>query len=600
LSLLLEGEVIGIEKMNLELLNTLMNHILSYFSERKEIINKINVFPVPDGDTGTNIELTIKGALEYVNKFLKGKGEEISPNEYIRKLAEGMALNSHGCSGAILSLYFQGLANALDLENISNENIVEALRQGYENAYKGTINPQEGTMLTLMREFYRKYEELSRRYSDPLLIVRDTMPYLKTVLENTLPNQLSILRKAGVTDSGALGFYVLLEGFLDFFEKRGQLPSRNEGLFFIELLMKTLGLLRYRRVYDPIRLLVNKTLRHLEPRKEVALLKQMLKKYRGRRERKSAWTRNVHYKYCTEFLLKPKVENIELTQITLRLKPFGDEVFAVRSSNAFKVHIHTNSPEKVLGAIKDVGAVDFLKIDNMVKQQRKVVSEIFSNQVSYNEATTNAVLLIVNGKGFENIVRSFGYSDVFAIAYEGIKPPALKIAEKVEKFEAENILIVVDSIEILQALASETELFDHKRTVIIIYEDVAESLHALYNYYEDMSFEEKVKLFSESRGAVKFFKVKKVVKNVSGAERIEYYSIYKDEVLSRSSAAEEAIYEAILKIKEGETLATLYRGNMEKEEKKELLNNLKNMLKDFNFELYYGGQDTYSYYVVIE
>jgi DAK2 domain fusion protein YloV len=578
-------------KISVVLLNSLINHILSYFSKRKDLVNKINVFPVPDGDTGTNIELTIKGGLEYVNKTLAQKGR-VSPNDYIRKLAEGMVLNSHGCSGAILSLYFQGLASVLDLENPSNDNIVEALRRGYENAYRGTVDPKEGTMLTLMRELYKKYEEVAKRYSDPLTVIKKVLPYLKDVLERT-PEMLPVLKEAGVVDSGALAFYILLEGLLDFFGLSAQETFSKRYPLIGKIYKGILSCSGCYKTYELIRFFLSKAIYYLEPQRALFILKKILRDVM-RKGVETAWSRKISYRYCTEFLLTPKERDVEPSQIRLRLENLGDEIFSMRSDSTIKIHIHTNYLEKVLKVVSDFGAVVSVKVDNMERQQEELLSEILSERAK--RGNSNAVLIVVNGKGFEEIINSFGYKDVLVLAYEGSRPSERKLAEIVNNTGVEDLLVVIDDSKILPILMSMDDLYRKKRSVVIVRKHVIEVLHVLYNYSEDLDFQEKVKMFSEQEDMPKFFEVVRVEEG----EESKYIAIYNNKVINSSSSLKEVIYKGILRLREDESLITLYKGRTEGGEDKQLLNYLKSVLKDLDFEIYYGGQDRCSYYVVLE
>ena len=576
-------------KISTRFIDFLMNHILSYFSERKEIINKINVFPVPDGDTGTNMELTMKGGLEHAKSIMNKR--QLSPNEYIRGLSEGMILNSRGCSGAILSLYFKGLASALDLENINNENIIKAFQSGYKSAYDGTINPQEGTMLTLMRELYLKYKEVAKKHSDPLLIIKKVMPHLKVVLDKT-PEMLPILSEAGVIDSGALGFYTILEGLLNFFgisNKAGLSESREKKIY-----KKILDYLEINKSYELIKLSANKVLYYLEPQKALFALKGILR-FAIKRKKSNAWSREINYRYCTEFLLKPKEKNIDLTRIRLMLNPFGDEIFTIKSNDTVKVHIHTNQPKKVFEIVENIGNIGSIKVDDMKKQQRVLLSEIISNNVNYS--MDNAVLLIVNGKGFEDIIKSFGYSNVFTLVYESVKPSVLDMMKKVESIRARNLIIAADDKDILMTLKLIASIYSYKYNIVVMHNDIVNLIHALYNYDENEDFQDKIKLFNEG---IKFFKVARAERAIKGSvNKGEYFVIYKGKIISHSTRIEKVIQEAILKIKENETLITLYSGKMEKESEG-VLNYLKTKIKDVDFDFYYGGQNRYNYYVVLE
>ena len=185
-----------------------IENIYRYINKYKEYLNRLNVFPVPDGDTGLNMTLTIQGALANLKDYNE---KPISTGEYLNHFAEQMLINSRGCSGVILSLYCQGVSQVIVNSDFSKENIFKALENGNKNAYEGTENPREGTILTLMREFKEKYGELMKEENDPAIIIKKCIPYLKEVLKKT-PDMLPVLKQAGVVDSGGAGFLIILQG----------------------------------------------------------------------------------------------------------------------------------------------------------------------------------------------------------------------------------------------------------------------------------------------------------------------------------------------------------------------------------------------------
>ncbi len=187
----------------MEAINEIIENIHRYLNKHKEYINSLNVFPVPDGDTGLNMVLTIQGAIAHMKD--NGKTEKNS-GEYLKDFAEQMLLNSRGCSGVILSLFAQGFTQITANNDFSKENIYRAIENGYRNAYEGTENPREGTMLTIMRALKEKYAQLMEKEDNPLAIIQQTIPYLKEVLSQT-PEMLPVLKKAGVVDSGGAGYY---------------------------------------------------------------------------------------------------------------------------------------------------------------------------------------------------------------------------------------------------------------------------------------------------------------------------------------------------------------------------------------------------------
>ncbi|HOO18879.1 MAG TPA: DAK2 domain-containing protein, partial [Paludibacteraceae bacterium] len=186
-----------------------IENVYSYLNKQKEYVNSLNVFPVPDGDTGLNMVLTIQGAIAALRS--NNGYSSMTPGKFLKNFAENMLLNSRGCSGVILSLFAQGFTQVTENNDFSKENIYKAIENGYRNAYEGTENPKEGTMLTIMKALKEKYYELMQTENDPVAIINNALPYLREVLDKT-PDMLPVLKQAGVVDSGGAGFIILLEG----------------------------------------------------------------------------------------------------------------------------------------------------------------------------------------------------------------------------------------------------------------------------------------------------------------------------------------------------------------------------------------------------
>ncbi|MDD2225789.1 MAG: DAK2 domain-containing protein, partial [Dysgonamonadaceae bacterium] len=160
--------LIMVTEINVNEINERIENIHRYLNKHKEYLNGLNVFPVPDGDTGLNMVLTIQGAMASMKNF---ENQSMSPGEYLKNFAEQMLLHSRGCSGVILSLFMQGFAETVANDDFSKENVYKALENGCRNAYEGTENPREGTMLTLMRALKEKYGELMEQEDDPIVII---------------------------------------------------------------------------------------------------------------------------------------------------------------------------------------------------------------------------------------------------------------------------------------------------------------------------------------------------------------------------------------------------------------------------------------------
>jgi dihydroxyacetone kinase-like predicted kinase len=308
-----------------------ISNIYQYLNRHKEYLNSLNVFPVPDGDTGLNMVLTLQGAIAQ----MVGKTNlDISAGAYLKELADNMLLNSRGCSGVILSLFVQGFANVVSNNDFSKENIYKAIENGYKNAYEGTENPQEGTMLTLMRAFRDFFYEQMQNEDDPLLIIREIIPKLKEVLNQT-PEMLPVLKQAGVVDSGASGFIILLEGIDKELKNhhitgisipsllgigktlRQLLKDRRSNLRKNPMLPLILNIdsnrvynNRLQEVIEDVR----KVFSHINNR--ISLQKKIINDLQ---EIDRSWNPEIKYRYCTEFTLESDLTSKEYLREKLKV-----------------------------------------------------------------------------------------------------------------------------------------------------------------------------------------------------------------------------------------------------------------------------------------
>jgi dihydroxyacetone kinase-like predicted kinase len=391
-------------------------------NKHKEYLNGLNVFPVPDGDTGLNMVLTIQGAMASMKNF---ENQSMSPGEYLKNFAEQMLLHSRGCSGVILSLFMQGFAETVANDDFSKENVYKALENGCRNAYEGTENPREGTMLTLMRALKEKYGELMEQEDDPIVIIGKTIPYLKEVLDKT-PEMLPVLKQAGVIDSGGAGFVVFIQGVCREFQHNGfganGLPvpillkigettrkyiakglSKFRNTPFAHLVssidFSRIQNNRLREILQNVR----KATTNLSVNNHVNNKKKLQEKLIDELEEiNNLWNPDIKQKYCTEFVLESD-KVISREQLREMLAPFGDSLIVLQAGNKFKVHIHTNKPDDIFDKVKQYGELVFTKVDDMKKQHRNFISD---DVIDYRR--DKSIYCIVSGKGFAEILQKIG------------------------------------------------------------------------------------------------------------------------------------------------------------------------------------------------
>jgi dihydroxyacetone kinase-like predicted kinase len=597
---------------NVETINEVIENIHRYLNKHKEYINSLNVFPVPDGDTGLNMVLTIQGAIAHMKD--NGKTEKNS-GEYLRDFAEQMLLNSRGCSGVILSLFAQGFSQITANNDFSKENIYKAIENGYRNAYEGTENPREGTMLTIMRALKEKYAQLMEKEENPLVIIQQTIPYLKEVLDQT-PEMLPVLKKAGVVDSGGAGFIILLEG-ID--KELSQLAVNGISLSSLlrigrttrKLLRKRLSELR-KSPFAP--LILNIDFSRIQNSRLVETLQSArnllgnihLNHNNGKtvnreklidelQEIDDSWNPEIKNKYCTEFVLESDVLTSK-DQLKEKIAHYGDSLIIINSNNKYKVHIHTNKPNDLFDDVSKFGSLLFTKVDDMKKQHRNFLSE---DVLDYER--DKSVFCIVSGKGFADILKNLGADDI--LCYGKNKPSVNQLVKGLNNLKAKNIIAASDDSDILMALKYAASLC--KSNVYIVESDNPISLVSmLMNISKDYDINT---IFDEAMNSIHnipFCGIARSSRNVTTengtpVNKNDYFTVYKKKIILANKNLDELLFDTVRQLSTEGSLITLYKGaDMKKENS--FIERLRNKFPDRDFEEYFGGQYKYSYYITFE
>ena len=584
------------------------DNISKYFWRHKEYVNRLNVFPVPDGDTGLNIALTIQGALANIPVNLP---DNILPGDFLKLISDNMLLNSRGCSGVILSLFFEGMTEVLENNDFSRENILKAIEKGCVTAYKGTDNPREGTMLTLMSELKKKYSEIMTIKENPLELIIDCIPHLKETLDKT-PDMLPILKQAGVVDSGGAGFLILLEGLEREFSSR-KIPETLPLSVALKInsLLKDLLVKRYLRkkrsdtgtlvqnlgagnitnarlhniVHNVQQYLKNRTHNHNNKyQAREALIKDT-------KEFESSWNPDIRYRYCTELTVSSD-KNIDSQALKEQIINYGDSLIISGRGNTYKIHIHTNKPDSVIKDISLFGNIISRKVDDMKKQHRNFIS--FDSIEYENE---QSVFCIVSGEGFKKILQNLGADYVYD--YGKRKPSVKKLVDLLNSLKSKNVIAAPDDRDILMTLKYAASLC--KANVFIVESKDAISLISLL-----MGKTHKINntnfLSRDRINNIKHFMISKAAKESSiddiPIKKGDFYVICDNKIILTGRELKDVATKAINKLLNDESIITVYNGLHVKGNK--LAAGLKNKFPGLEFEEYYGGQTQYLYYLTLE
>ena len=521
--------------------------------DQQELINALNVFPVPDGDTGTNMSLTLESAIKELQKE-----ESESLDELADAVANGSLMGARGNSGVILSQLISGFAKGLkEQDHLTAQVFTEALRLGVLAAYKAVSNPVEGTILTVSRE---SVEDLNP--SDDM----DLSEVLEIIIQkgreslNRTPELLPILKQSGVVDAGGMGYLVFLSGM--------QMYLKGE---------------------------------------EIELMSDLLADMEKHKSKGSGTTidfptdvdfdhQDINFQYCTELLLQlEREEDFPEEPAKDYLQSFGDSVLVIASEGIVKVHTHTNEPWKVLEYFGNFGSLNDIKIDNM-----KAQSETYHQK----DEKDLAIIAVSYGEGFAAIFKSLGVDHIIS-GGQTMNPSTEDILEAIKKINAKSYIILPNNKNIILA-AEQAAKISEKNLLVIYSKTIPQGITSLMSYHPEIAAEENQAAMNESLAYVKSIEITKAVRDTTlngiDIKKGQYISIADGKILLTRADLKETVSESIAKeIDEDSEIITVYYGeDLSEEEAEELLNELADLYEDIDFELHNGGQPLYPYIISVE
>ncbi len=599
-----------------------------WLSSKMEVVNNLNVFPVPDGDTGFNMSLTLKAAVE-ATKDLKNK----DLSSIAKEVGTSSVMASRGCAGVILSQFLVGLAKGLaGKKRVEAKELAQALFKGAEAAYGGVREPVEGTILTVAKESAKKALEIAKEENDIAKILREAYKEAQEVLEKT-PEMLPVLKDAGVVDAGGAGFVYILEGVLRLIEGKpleeisrvevtvaktvntwrsilvgirgGELKDIKEVETIagkaIQAAKERLSRLPLQKLKNAtgIRRVVGTWERVLGVIQKRGLLD--IKAVRTTAQRAvDTWERELKYKYCTEFLIKGK--NLVLKEIENELAKHGDCAIVVGSSELAKCHIHTNEPDKVKAYAVTLGEVDKVKIDDMDKQHQTLLMEKEVGEAVKVKGL--GIIAVSTGEGLSKILKSMGVDEILG-GPKKLKPSVEDISKAIEAIEAKDIILLPNDGDIIPAAEKAKEL-SKKRVEVIPAKSIPQGLTALMDYNPEASIEENKEAMSQALGRIKTGQVAKAARIAKYKElkirRGEVIGLYHKEIKVKGRKPQRVALDLIKEmVKETDSIITLYYGKgVRKRRANQLLNQVKEKYPNLDVQLYFGGQPHYYYIISVE
>ena len=516
----------------------------------KDLVDKLNVFPVPDGDTGTNMSLTISYAMK---ELAKVDNDEIT--NIGKALAKGSLMGARGNSGVILSQIIRGFTKSIEGKSeLNTTDLANAFKNGSDTAYKAVIKPIEGTILTVVRESGEYAIKAAKKEQDILTFLELVIQEANASLERT-PELLKNLKDAGVVDSGGKGLVLIYEGMYQ--ALKGSPIVANEG-----------GQTESVSVSTP---------------------------------QESINPEDIKFAYCTEFILESnKITDDKIRDIML---PYGDSLAVVGDEGVIKVHVHTNEPGSVLQEALKHGQLVTIKIENMKVQHENIVIE---NQaaVSQEPAKEFGFIATSMGDGLANIFRDFGVDHIIE-GGQTMNPSTEDFMKAIDEINAENIFILPNNSNIIMA-ANQAKALSEKNIIVIPSKTVSQGFSALVGFNGEASAQENEEAMIECLGLVKSgqvtYAVRDTVMNDIDVKEGNYIGIGEGKLLSAGENKEEITLGLIEKLADEDTaIITLFYGeDVTEEEANQFKEQVEEKYEDIDVELYYGGQPLYYYLISVE
>lgn len=519
-----------------------------------QAVNNLNVFPIPDGDTGSNMLLTTIGGADAA-----GKGTN-SLSETARRVSDGMLLSARGNSGVILSQIFEGIADGFDsIEEADNQDWINALRKGVQHSYNAVMEPTEGTMLTVMR-CATEYVS-SKAAPDTEILLRDFLKAAKDTLEKT-PDMLPVLKKAGVVDSGGAGLIYIFEGMLQ------ALTGETE-------------------VSD---------VRPLESEEQSLDL--------------NLFTEDsvLEYGYCTELLLrlqrcKTEIDTFEVSSLTEYLKGIGDSVVAFKTGSIVKIHIHTMTPDRVLAFCQRYGEFLKIKIENMSLQHNNVSLDGINISVKpQSERKPFGVVAVASGDGIKQLFSERG-ADVIVDGGQSMNPSTEDFLEAFEQVNADTVFVFPNNGNIVLTAKQAAGMYKDSNVRVIESHTIGDGYAALSMLSFDSGDAEQIATeLTEAMQGVITAEISKSVRDTDEVHAGEYIGFVGKDILTAKNDRFEAVCATVDQLSDkGFEFCILIRGkDTEAAEAEQIEKYITSHYSGKEVYVIDGMQEIYDYILILE
>lgn len=565
-------------------LKRVIDIILEKFKESEEKINDLNVFPVPDGDTGTNMLLTLKAIKEELLKL-----KNFSVKSVLEKASFGALMGARGNSGVIFSQILKGFFDIIIKSDSLNLDVIkEALRSSRDLAYDSVQDPTEGTMLTTMKDIYKLVENLDIN-TDKIKLV-ELLDRIISETEKSVERTtflLPVLKKAGVVDAGAQGILDILIG------ARKALIEINSINGSMERELSIAGSVSPASGSSKN----NKSRSNSLDREPKAYVPQA----EGKRLKEVKMDYEIKYTYCTEFMIKGSGINIE--RLRERIESFGDSTMVVGNENLVKIHVHTNHPQKVLKRALREGTLHEIQINNMEDQRKEAVGE--AEPVEEKMEERRALIVVANGDGLEEIFKSIG-ADIIVSGGQSMNPSTYDIVKAINSAEADEVIIFPNNKNIILTANQAKKIARNKSVYIVPTKNIPAGISAVLSYNPDSGMEENSYNMEEAAKKTKNGEITQAVRNanlmVGEIKKGEYIGLSDGKVRVISDDVVDATIDLVRDIASStEEVITFYTGkDAIPEDNETIKKKLKKYFPKMDIEMHKGGQPLYPYIFSIE
>lgn len=547
-----------ISKINGKLFADMIIQGAQNLSNNADLVDSLNVYPVPDGDTGTNMNLTMTSGREEVENNLSKNIGELG-----KTFSKGLLMGARGNSGVILSQLFRGFCKNIESESeINSKLLAESFQAGVETAYKAVMKPVEGTILTVAKDAAQAAIEKANNTEDCIELMEYIIVKANESLENT-PNLLAVLKEVGVVDSGGKGLLCVYEGFLKAL-KGEKVEAKVAKIDKDEFVHDEHG---FHGVIN---------------------------------------TEDIIYGYCTEMMVRfgKNKKAFDEQEFRQDMSQFGDSLLVINDEEIVKVHVHTEYPGKVFNYGQQYGELIKLKVENMREQHREVIRKEQHTAKPKMETVETAIITISMGEGISEIFKSMGATHIIS-GGQTMNPSTEDIVKVIEQSKCKRAIILPNNKNILMASEQAASIVDAE-AVVIPTKSIPQGISALFQYDVDATLEENKAQMADSVNNVKSGSLTYAVRDtkIDGVEikKDAFMGLIEDKIVSSQSDQLTTVTELLNEMlaEDSEILTVIIGQDAEQAVTDNMINWIEEQYPDVEVEVHEGGQPIYQYFFSVE